>query len=49
MRVKCATLAWHVLHAALAMKSDTVSTEDQGPPPPAECSIPEHGQEGQKP
>ncbi|HEX9627472.1 MAG TPA: SUF system NifU family Fe-S cluster assembly protein [Acidiferrobacterales bacterium] len=41
MRVKCATLAWHVLHAALAGKDETVSTEDQGPPPPAECAVPE--------
>jgi nitrogen fixation NifU-like protein len=27
MRVKCATLAWHVLHAALQGKADTVCTE----------------------
>lgn len=27
MRVKCATLAWHTLQAALNQKSDTVSTE----------------------
>jgi nitrogen fixation NifU-like protein len=40
MRVKCATLAWHVLHAALEGKSGTVSTEEQGPPP-AECALPE--------
>ena len=26
-RVKCASLAWHVLHAALAGDSDTVTTE----------------------
>lgn len=26
-RVKCASLAWHVLHAALAGSSDTVTTE----------------------
>jgi nitrogen fixation NifU-like protein len=26
-RVKCATLAWHTLHAALEGKQDTVSTE----------------------
>ncbi len=38
LRVKCATLAWHVLNAALAGKTDTVSTEDEGPPPPAECA-----------
>ena len=41
LRVKCATLAGHVLHAALAEKAVTVSTEDQGPPPPAECAPPE--------
>lgn len=39
MRVKCATLAWHVLHAALAGRRETVSTEDHGPPPPAECAV----------
>lgn len=27
MRIKCATLAWHTLRAALEEKSDTVSTE----------------------
>ena len=27
MRVKCATLAWHALQAALNENSDTVSTE----------------------
>lgn len=27
MRVKCATLAWHTLQAALSQNSDTVSTE----------------------
>ena len=27
IRVKCATLAWHTLHAALEGKSQTVSTE----------------------
>ncbi|GBC78246.1 Zinc-dependent sulfurtransferase SufU [bacterium HR08] len=27
VRVKCATLAWHTLHAALARKAETVSTE----------------------
>lgn len=27
MRVKCATLAWHTLHAALADQSGTVTTE----------------------
>jgi nitrogen fixation NifU-like protein len=49
MRVKCATLAWHVLHAALAGKAVTVSTEDQGPPPPKECLIPRDTEEGRKP
>lgn len=38
MRVKCATLAWHVLHAALAGKAEIVSTEDEGPPPAPECA-----------
>ena len=27
MRVKCATLAWHTMHAALHEQSDTVTTE----------------------
>jgi nitrogen fixation NifU-like protein len=27
VRVKCATLAWHTLHAALEGKQDPVSTE----------------------
>ncbi len=27
MRVKCATLAWHTMHAALQHQTDTVSTE----------------------
>jgi nitrogen fixation NifU-like protein len=27
VRVKCATLAWHTLHAALEGKQDAVSTE----------------------
>jgi nitrogen fixation protein NifU and related proteins len=48
MRVKCATLAWHVLHAALAEKAGSVSTEDQGPPPPAECALPNARNEGPK-
>jgi len=47
MRVKCATLAWHVLHAALAGRSSTVSTENGSSPPPDECFVaadgkPEH-------
>jgi nitrogen fixation NifU-like protein len=41
MRVKCATLAWHVLSAALERRAGTVSTEDEGPAPPAECAPPE--------
>lgn len=39
MRVKCATLAWHVLNAALDNRPGTVSTEDQGEPPAQECAI----------
>lgn len=31
MRVKCATLSWHTLHAALENRADTVSTEDAAP------------------
>ena len=31
MRVKCATLPWHTLRAALENRSDTVSTEDAVP------------------
>jgi nitrogen fixation NifU-like protein len=27
VRVKCATLAWHTLHAALEGKQETISTE----------------------
>lgn len=38
MRVKCATLAWHVLNAALEQRPGTVSTEDEGAPPPEECA-----------
>lgn len=45
MRVKCATLAWHVLHAALAKQAGTVSTEDERQPPPDECLPPEVGPE----
>ena len=29
VRVKCATLAWHTLQAALEGKQDTVSTESE--------------------
>ena len=28
-RVKCATLAWHTLHAALAASNTVVSTENE--------------------
>lgn len=49
MRVKCATLAWHVLHAALAGKAVTVSTEDEGPPPPEACAVPDAAPERQQP
>ncbi len=31
MRVKCATLAWHTLHAALENRHETVCTEDPLP------------------
>jgi nitrogen fixation NifU-like protein len=31
MRVKCATLPWHTLHAALEKRADVVSTEDPAP------------------
>lgn len=31
MRVKCATLPWHTLHAALEGQADTVSTEEPEP------------------
>ena len=31
MRVKCATLAWHTLQAALENRVDTVSTEEPAP------------------
>jgi nitrogen fixation NifU-like protein len=41
MRVKCATLAWHVMNAALENRSDTVNTEHEGTPPPDECAIPD--------
>jgi nitrogen fixation protein NifU and related proteins len=32
MRVKCASLAWHALHSALATSEEVVSTEKEGPP-----------------
>ncbi len=31
MRIKCATLAWHTLNAALDSRADTVTTEDPEP------------------
>lgn len=40
MRVKCATLAWHVLRAALQGRPGTVTTEGLGSPPPQECDVP---------
>jgi nitrogen fixation NifU-like protein len=49
MRVKCATLAWHVLHAALEQRSDTVSTESESPPPSEICVPPETAKEANKP
>lgn len=39
MRVKCATLAWHVFHAALENRSETVSTEENEAAP--YCPVPE--------
>jgi nitrogen fixation NifU-like protein len=46
MRVKCATLAWHVLNAALENRRDTVNTEDEGSPP-AECAVPDEAAGGE--
>lgn len=34
LRVKCASLAWHALHSALAEGAPEVSTEREGPEPP---------------
>ena len=34
LRVKCASLAWHALHSALAEGPAEVSTEREGPAPP---------------
>lgn len=39
MRVKCASLPWHTLVAALENRPDTVSTEDPTP----QCAQPHHG------
>jgi nitrogen fixation NifU-like protein len=41
MRVKCATLAWHVLHAALEGRAEMVSTEDAATALP-ECLLPDN-------
>jgi nitrogen fixation NifU-like protein len=38
MRVKCATLAWHVLNAALENRNGTISTEDDEAAP--YCPVP---------
>jgi nitrogen fixation NifU-like protein len=38
MRVKCATLAWHTLMAALERKAQTVTTEDPQPACPQPLS-----------
>jgi nitrogen fixation NifU-like protein len=47
IRVKCATLAWHVLNAALENRRETVSTEERElAPPPEECLPRENGDEG---
>lgn len=40
LRVKCATLAWHVLNAALEGRMEMVSTEDEAVAPP-ECPLPD--------
>ena len=34
LRVKCASLAWHALHAALDSNDSSVSTDREGPEPP---------------
>ena len=34
LRVKCASLAWHALHSALASNETEISTEREGPEPP---------------
>jgi nitrogen fixation NifU-like protein len=38
MRVKCATLPWHTLIAALESRAEMVSTEDPAP----QCAQPHH-------
>lgn len=40
MRVKCATLAWRVLHAALENRPDTVTTENPSYVAPPGCAVP---------
>ena len=39
MRVKCATLAWHIVNAALNHESATVCTENDSPRP-RQCRLP---------
>ena len=39
MRVKCATLAWHILNAAIQGEAGTVCTENDSPHPD-ECQLP---------
>ncbi len=39
MRVKCATLPWHVLNAALEKRAQTITTEDEQEPAPY-CPVP---------
>ena len=34
LRVKCASLAWHALHAALESNETSITTEHEGPEPP---------------
>jgi nitrogen fixation NifU-like protein len=34
LRVKCASLAWHALRAALEQGESEISTESEGPEPP---------------
>jgi nitrogen fixation protein NifU and related proteins len=38
LRVKCASLAWHTLNAALENRTETVCTEDDTPP--TSCDLP---------
>lgn len=41
MRVKCATLGWHVLNAALEQRAETVTTESQLDVPDPYCPVPD--------